>query len=175
MEMQERTGLSASGFCQDTIIYPDGTKEVLEGSNLVVNTFPVLLQLLLKRQSGYNGITYWAVGSGNDSWDSSTPSPALSDTRLTNEIGRVSIDAANISFLDPNLNVTTTPTNIILITRTFSTSECNGKWREFGLFGGNATSTLNSGIMVNHRMHGVITKTSEIAVERKLRFTINLT
>ena len=144
------------------------------GHNLVVNTALNLIMALLKRQSGYSGIQYWAVGSGASSWDSSLPSPTAGDTRLTAEIGRVAIDPSEIVFLNGSLQVSSTPTNIIQITHTFGVNDCNGSWREFGIFGGNATASANSGIMINKRNHEVITKTSEMTVERVMRFTLSL-
>ena len=68
----------------------------------------------------------------------------------------------------------TTPSNILQVKRVFGEDECNGTWREFGIFGGNATSAANSGIMINKRHHGVITKTSDMTVERVMRFVLNL-
>lgn len=146
----------------------------IHGHNLVVNSFITLVMALLKRQSGYSGATYWAVGSGAESWDSSAPSPLSTATQLSNEIGRVAVDQSEISFLDSSFNVVTTPTNTIQIVHTFGTSDCNGKWREFGIFGGNASVTPNSGIMINKRHHSIITKTSEMTIERTMRFTLNL-
>jgi hypothetical protein len=148
--------------------------EERKGHNLVVNSVLKLIMCLLKNQSGYSGIQYWAVGSGASSWDSSMPSPDVNATRLTAEIGRVAIPSSEIVFLDSNNNVSSTPTNIIQITHTFGTADCNGVWREFGIFGGNATATANSGLMINKRHHAVITKTSEMTVERVMRFTLSL-
>lgn len=145
------------------------------GHNLVVNSFLRLVMCLLKRQSGYSGITYWAVGSGAASWDTTPVDPSLNNTTLTNEIGRVSVAAGEMSFLNSNYEVVTSPTNIIQVTHTFGTSDCNGVWREFGLFGGNATGSRNSGIMVNNRRHAILTKTDEMTVERTMRFTLSLT
>ena len=156
-------------------IYKNGRLvDEIVGHNLVVNSFLNLVMCLLKQQSGYSGIQYWAVGSGSSSWDSSLPTPSAGDTRLTAEIGRVAISPSEIVFLDSNLNVSSSPTNIIQITHTFGTGDCNGKWREFGIFGGNATATANSGLMINKRNHDVITKTNEMTVERVMRFTLNL-
>lgn len=156
-------------------IFKNGTLvEERKGHNLVVNSILKLIMCLLKNQSGYSGIQYWAVGSGASSWDSSMPSPDVNATRLTAEIGRVAIPSSEIVFLDSNNNVSSTPTNIIQITHTFGTTDCNGVWREFGIFGGNATATANSGLMINKRHHAVITKTSEMTVERIMRFTLSL-
>lgn len=156
-------------------IYKNGVLvDEIHGHNLVVNSVLKLIMCLLKKQSGYSGIQYWAVGSGASSWDSSLPNPDINATRLTAEIGRVPISASEIVFLDSNYKVSSTPTNIIQITHTFGTGDCNGTWREFGIFGGNATASTNSGLMINKRHHAVITKTSEMTVERIMRFTLSL-
>lgn len=144
------------------------------GHNLVVNSFLNLVMCLLKQQSGYTGIQYWAVGSGASSWDTSMPTPELTATRLTAEIGRVPISADELAFLDQDYKVVSTPTNILQISHTFGADDCNGVWREFGIFGGNATAVLNSGIMINKRHHSVITKTEEMSIERIMRFTLSL-
>lgn len=144
------------------------------GHNLVVNSFLNLVMCLLKQQSGYTGIQYWAVGSGASSWDTSMPTPELTATRLTAEIGRVPISADELAFLDQDYKVVSTPTNILQISHTFGADDCNGVWREFGIFGGNATAVLNSGLMINKRHHSVITKTEEMTIERIMRFTLSL-
>lgn len=166
--------IKMTGQITDRIFKNGVLVEERVGHNLVVNTALNLIMALLKRQSGYSGIQYWAVGSGASSWDSGLPSPTAGDTRLTAEIGRVAIDPSEIVFLNGSLQVSSTPTNIIQITHTFGVNDCNGKWREFGIFGGNATASANSGIMINKRNHEVITKTSEMTVERVMRFTLSL-
>lgn len=156
-------------------IYKNGELvDVIEGHNLVVNSFLKLVMALCKGQSGYGGISYWAVGSGATSWDTSMPDPEINASRLTAEIGRVPISASDIKFLTADLVETSSPTNILQIKHTFGPSDCNGKWREFGLFGGNASGTANSGIMINKRHHSVITKTNEMSIERTMTFTLNL-
>ena len=163
-----------TGEIIDRIHYKDGRVEEHKGHNLVVNSFLNLVMCLLKKQGGYSGIQYWAVGSGASSWDNSMPTPEIGATRLTAELGRVPISASEISFLDSNYNKVSTPTNIIQIEHTFGANDCNGVWREFGIFGGNASATANSGIMINKRHHAVITKTEEMTVERIMRFTLSL-
>lgn len=144
------------------------------GHNLVVNSFLNLVMCLLKQESGYSGLQYWAVGSGNSSWDDNTPTPEIDATRLTSEIGRVPISINDLRFLDSNYNEVSNPTNILQISHTFGINDCNGTWREFGIFGGNATEILNSGIMINKRHHAVINKTDEMTIDRIMRFTLNL-
>lgn len=157
-------------------IYKRGTLiDVREGHNIVVLSFLRLVMCMLKHQTGYSGIQYWAVGSGADSWDTSMPEPTIDATRLTQEIGRVPISIEDMAFLTPEFEISNIPTNIIQVRRLFTETECNGVWREFGLFGGNATPTVNSGLMVNKRHHAILTKTSDMTVERIMRFTLTLT
>lgn len=156
-------------------IYKNGVLvDEIHSHNLVVNTFLNLVMCLMKQQNGYGGLQYWAVGSGSPSWDNTAVNPDINATRLTQEIGRVPLSADCFSFLNADFEPTNIPSNILQIKRLFTESECNGSWREFGIFGGNATSVANSGIMINKRHHGVITKTSEMQVERIMRFVLNL-
>ena len=168
------SGLHMTGQITDRIYKNGVLVDEIVGHNLVVNSFLNLVMCLLKQQNGYSGIQYWAVGSGASSWDSNMPTPDIGATRLTAELGRVPISASEISFLDSNYNVVSTPTNILQIKHTFGASDCNGVWREFGIFGGNATDSTNSGIMINKRHHAVITKTEEMTIERIMRFTLSL-
>lgn len=144
------------------------------GHNLVVNSFLNLVMCLLKQQNDYSGLQYWAVGSGSASWDSQLPTPEIGATRLTAEIGRVPLSLSDFAFLNDDYEVVNFPTNILQISHIFTENDCNGVWREFGIFGGNATTTFNSGIMINKRHHAVLTKTTEMQVERIMRFTLNL-
>lgn len=161
------------GIVKDRILDAEGNliEERDWDSNLVVNTASVVIAALMMGLSGYAGCTWWAVGSGSSSWDTSPPNPSNTDSVLTNEVYRKQIPAGAISFIDSNGNVTATPTNTIQIQITFGTSEANYPLREFGIFGGNATSTANSGLMINHKIHPVITKTSAIQLQRTLKFT----
>lgn len=170
----ENGGFVMTGQITDRIFKDGVLVEERVGHNRIVNSVLPLIMGLLKKQSGYTGISYWAVGSGASSWDTTTPNPDVTATQLTNEIGRVAIPASEMTFLTDAYEETTTPTNIIQIKHLFGTSDCNGTWREFGLFGGNATSTANSGFMVNKRHHDVLTKTSDMTIERTMRFTLTL-
>ena len=163
-----------TGQITDRIFKNGEFVEEIVGHNLVINSFLNLVMCLLKHQNGYTGIQYWAVGTGAESWDSTMPSPSIEATRLTSELGRVAILPSEITFLDGAYNEVSTPTNIIQIKHTFGVNDCNGVWREFGIFGGNATADANSGIMINKRHHAVITKTEEMTIERTMRFTLSL-
>ena len=170
----EKTDLRMTGESIDRIFKNGVLVDEIHGHNIVVNSMLNLVMCLFKQQSGYKGLQYWAIGSGASSWDTTSVSPEITATRLTKEIGRVALDDSCFSFLTPEYGVSQTPTNILQIKKSFGENDCNGEWREFGIFGGNATSSANSGILINKRHHKIITKTSEMTVERTMRFVLNL-
>lgn len=175
MIIKDSNNVHMTGHITDKIYDKDGNLiKVVEGHNLVVNQFVKLVMALCKGEEGYNGIQYWAIGSGNEEWDTAPIEPAINASRLDNEIGRVAIDPSEIKFLSSDYTESEVPTNMLEIKHTFGVDDCNGEWREFGIFGGNATDEVNSGIMVNKRHHPVITKTTEMTIERTMRFTLNL-
>ena len=105
----------------DKITYPDGTQEVIEHTNTVVDDCSRLIASLMKGQDGYKGITYWAVGSGAGTWDNANPpAPTVGDTKLFNETFRKAIKASDITFLDSNDNPTTSITNKLQIKVVFT-------------------------------------------------------
>lgn len=166
--------VSMTGHIIDKIYKNGKLIDVIEGHNIVVNSFTKLAMALIKGESGFSGATYWAVGSGEASWDTSLPDPKASEVLLTNEIGRVALNASDIVFLNNDLSVSNVPTNMLQIKHLFGKNDCNGKWREFGIFGGNATADINSGILIDKKHHAIVTKTSDMTIERTLRFTLNL-
>lgn len=168
-----KTKIHMTGHIVDRIYKNGKLIDVIEGHNLVVNSFLKFVMSLCKGESGYSGMKYWAVGSGESSWDTEMPDPEINAVRLTTELGRVEILTSEISYLNADMTVSQTPTNIIQIKHIFGPNDCNGKWREFGIFGGDATGTANSGIMINKRHHGLINKTNEMSIERTMTFTIS--
>lgn len=170
----EKMNRSIIGEYVDTIYHADGRVEVREAQNCIINDIGKLIACLFKGQTGYSRLGYWAVGSGSDSWDNVNPTPAQpTDTGCINELGRIAIPSENIVFLDSSNKQTTSVTNRLQITLTFTESDCNGVWREFAIYGGNATATRGSGIAINHKNHGILVKTSSMVVERQIRFTFN--
>ena len=104
------------------------------------------------------------------SWSNDAPpSPTTGDTKLLVETFRKAINPSDIVFLDSSNQPTDTITNKLQITVLFGESEANGELREFGLFGGNATGTANSGFMINRKIHPLIYKTSGMKLERIIR------
>ena len=156
---------NAKGEFRDIIRYADGTVEVTEWTrNTIVNDCTKAIAYALAQKGG---ATYWAIGSGADSWDSSMPNPNPTDTQLVKEIGRKAIPNSAIKFLTSSGAESSTPTNILQITLVFGAEELNGKWREFAIVGGNATSSANTGILINHKHHGLIHKTNSMEIERQ--------
>lgn len=161
----------------DTHKYEDGRVEPGQhgefewGWNQIQNSFATLLAAWCRGEAGYDRITFVGIGSGNVSWDTTPPTQSYSDTTLTTEYFRKAVTQANIVYIDPVTNLPTggTPSSKIEITVTLLTSEANGAMREFGLFGGTATSTLDSGQMVNWIVHSRIDKDSSLEIERKIR------
>ena len=88
-----------------------------------------------------------------------------------NETYRKAITPENITFIDADNTPTSEVTNKLQVSVTFNEDEANGELREFALFGGKATDSLNSGLMVNHKIHPIIFKTDGMILERLIRLT----
>lgn len=141
-------------------------------SNIIVNTASILIARLLKDSNEPTaGISFLGVGSGNDGWDPfDPPAPTTSQTLLENEFYRKSISTS--TFVDPQTaEPTTVPTNIVDYATTFSEAEAVGPIMELALFGGEASSTTNTGTMLNWRTFPVINKTNAMTLTIIFRIT----
>lgn len=168
-------GKKFTGEVFDTLIniHTGEKKEIYQSFNIVVKDISKLIAALFKTEPGYGGLSYWEVGSGNASWnDTAPPPPTEDDKELLTPTYRKAIAPSDINFLDASNNIVNVPTNKLEVSVTFGSSEANGYLREFGIFGGNATSTLKSGIMINRKTHGLIFKTSSLELKRTIRFTL---
>lgn len=124
-----------------------------EGHNLITDGMRNVLAALLAGQGGYSGVQYWAVGSGDAGADPlSPPAPSPSDTKLAVETGRVPV---TISFVDDFGEATTgnALSKHVKIQAVFDKGIATGQNSEFGLFGGNASGTAESGILLNRVTH----------------------
>lgn len=162
------------GEWQDTLKYADGRKEVRSGAfkpNQIQNMFATLLATWCRGESGYDRITYFAVGHGDVSWDTAPPTQPYSQTTLEDEYFRKAIPQGDIVYVDPETGIPTggTPSSKIEITVTLTSGEANGTLREFGLFGGTATAALDSGEIVNWVVHNRIDKDTSLEIERIVR------
>lgn len=176
MAYEEQLEKKFIGEVEDTIIHvATGEREKLDISyNVVVDRASILIASLLKGETGFTGIGFWEVGSGASTWpDDNPPSPLKGDTALLLPTFRKAILPADIKFITSGDVVTTTPTNRLEVKVKFGVSEANGYLREFGIFGGKGAvaGTLGSGYMVNRKTHGAIFKTTDIELERVIRFS----
>ncbi len=89
------------------------------------------------------GIFALAVGTGDVGWNTNNP-PAATNTQrsLYNEIARKKI--ATSTFVTSNGSVSSSPTNIVDFTTTFSESEAVGGICEMGLIGGDNSTNMNT-------------------------------
>lgn len=127
---------------------------------------------------GFNGITYLAIGSGLVGWDVTPPMLDVTDTTLTTEYFRKAVGIPDLNFVDPTLPSGSPP--IGTASRKFSVvvtllpAEANGAMREFGLFGGQATGALDSGLIFNNVAHALINKDVSLTITRTIEIEILL-
>lgn len=147
---------------------PDGKFEW--GWNQIQNTFRTLLACWSRAEPGYDRIGFMGIGTGLIGWDTVPPTQSFDQTILESEYYRMTIPQGDIIFIDPVTgDPSVTPTNKLEITVNIGYSDANGTMREFGLFGGTATSSLDSGEIVNWIVHDRIDKTSGFEIQRKVR------
>ena len=175
---KEKANITAKGEYVDYIYKNGELVEVKEGHNIVVNCCSKLIASLIAGKTS-SGALYWAIGSGNSDWDAlydanNPPAPTEDAVQLVNEIARISLNNSNFKFVDESGNEVSDmiPTNRIKCTISVGEEVANGKWREFGLFGGGTASpSSNTGIMIDHVYHNVFNKSNEFSVTRVLTLT----
>lgn len=143
--------------------------------NTITVGMTILLAGLMKNDPGFTGgILQHAQGTGLPAWDVTLPTPLFSQTQLVNEYFRKAPDS--ISYVDSMGVPTLDRTNSILIRTTLDFNEANGGdnlgrfIREQGIFGGDATATLNSGFMADAINHKARFKDSTVKIIRFIRF-----
>jgi len=141
------------------------------GYNQIQNTFAELLAAWCRMESGYDRIGFMGIGSGLVGWDATPPAQPYATATLTTEYFRKTIPQVDIVFIDKTTNIPTggTVSSKIEITVTLASADANGTMREFGLFGGTATSALDSGEMINWIIHSRIVKDVSLEIQRKVR------
>jgi hypothetical protein len=169
---KDRAKLSFKGYWHDKITYLDSGKvEVRPWQyNQIQLAAAVVAATALSRQpelTAYTGMGYLAVGSGLVGWDTVPPTILTSQTTLTTETFRKAISASNLSFVDAlGGSVSATPTRFYRLVVQLGSSEANGTLREFGIFGGDATLTFDSGSIFNHIVNSRIDKDSNMVIDR---------
>lgn len=142
-----------------------------ETPNVIVDGASTLIARLLKEAgTSVKGIEYLAVGVGDAAWNlQMPPSPTPDRTRLYKEIARKRVSYSQ--YVNPTTGQPSEdPTNIVDYVFTFNEGEAVGPLVECGMFG-NATSDLNSGILVNYRTFPVLNKTEEMSFSIVFRIT----
>lgn len=144
--------------------------EKVEFKNLIVNSASTLMAQRMAPSASTstttagdfiaNGLQYLAVGTGvqetgTTGYDYMNPQPAaVTNTKLRSELYRKGF--TSWSFIDPSTgNTVSTATNILQVVTTFLESEAVGALVEMGLFGGNATTTKDTGFMFNYKTFAV--------------------
>lgn len=148
--------------------------EEKHGTNIIVNSASVLIARLLKdNHEPDGGITYLAVGTGGVGWNlQNPPQPTTTQTKLENEIARKAFTTEDVTFIDPDTgDPTVVATNVVDFTATFAETEAVGPLVEMGLFGGDASSSLDSGTEINYRTFPVINKTNSMTLTIIFRIT----
>ena len=147
-------------------------------SNRILNNCDRLLAALLKGEVGMEGLLYWAVGEGQPIWDDLLPNPQSTNTQLTQEVARFPLAPGQINYIDDQGNFSIIPTQRleILLDIDGSTLVDSGfqSLREFGLFGGDATTAPDSGFMINQVIHPRIDVAPGMTLSRTLQLTFTL-
>lgn len=138
--------------------------------NTIVDSAWPLIAGLLKNQPRWHGIRFWAVGEGRPEWDNAHVGAYPGTERLENEVHRQAIAPEDIVYLDEKGAEAPGPTTQIEICADFAGQD--QILREFGLFGGNASKTRNSGRLINYVIHPRIKLESGATLTRRLRLSL---
>lgn len=149
-------------------------------SNLIVIGFGFLVaSLLIGGAVNSFPISYWAVGEGQgDFWDDLTSTQRQSKSvfsRRTLYTETFRVGTTNV-FIDEDDNEVPPdpPTNRVEVRAVFG-PEVTGSLREFGIFGGAASATADSGLMIDHKSHQVIHVNESIGLQQVLIRALRLT
>ena len=171
---QKETKVASTTAMWRSIIYRkdektgEVTKQVTPWkNNLIVDNCYVLQAITFKNEM--TGLQYMTFGQGNPAWDPVPPAPSATDTTLYDEIFRYELQAGDFVYLDAGLVVVVGPERRIRVTGVLDYGDAIGSYiREFALFGGNATATLDSGYMANVIRAERFMKTGAIRLEREV-------
>ena len=167
---------SPQGKFQDTLIDIDGNViwQTPWQPNLIVDGLRRVLAALMKGEG--QALTFWAVGTGQDSWDSLPPVLPSDDerrqiTQLYRETKRKPIPPDQMIFVG---GTPSSPSNQLQIRVDFLAEDIpaigDRRLREFGLISG-GTADLNTGVLINHRIHPRIDLQEGLTLQRTLRLT----
>lgn len=165
------------GYYKTEIIYKNGKKYVTPESglnkNLVVDSAGALMAGLFMGDNNFNyGNIYLAYGTGSASWDAlqdkGKSNETVDTTILENEIFR-KLPTTKTFITALGGSSTNDRTEFVRLTYDFDDTEMVGETlREFGLFGGDATSALESGVLFDYVIHTAFYKDAEIKTFRRI-------
>ena len=145
--------------------------------NTIVQNFGVLVAALLLGDYLTEGIQFHAVGTGLAAWDITLPTAVSSqNTLVTEAIRKVPDEIVFLDVYDADLPAGQRSNKIeIRTTFDFTDGPAGGlNIREQGLFGGDATSTADSGLMLNAINNIAIFKDELIRVIRFIALEIRV-
>ncbi len=133
---QEYLSIKCNVTCVATDPRTGRVLDIIKGHNLVTTAGKVLLARMLAEEAGWDtGITYLAIGTGNNA-------PALTDTTLQTETARKTVAS-------PVYRVS----NRLQFKAYFPSADCNVYVKEVALVGhSTATAALNSGELFNRAL-----------------------
>jgi hypothetical protein len=173
------------GQWRDQVIKKDsetGEERLIEdtgwkANQIVTNVQPLLAGLMANEVSFTGGILFSAQGRGDPSFDITLPTPSFSETSLRDEFFRKEPDS--IVFIDEDTGNPAGPgiiTRVIRVKTIIEFNEANGEFiREQGLYGGTATTTLDSGLLANLIFHEARFKDNTIKIIRFIQLTFDAT
>lgn len=140
--------------------------------NTKMNASATLFAALAANDPGQSGILKHAQGRGDVGWGGTPPAVNPADTTLFDEIDRKTPDS--IVYLDLFDVVVAGPTNIIRVRTTYGLADLAGEdLREQALFGGTATATIDSGIIINVIRHAPLFKSGAVQLVRNVKLTFS--
>lgn len=141
-------------------------------SNVIAYTAWAVVAALLRNDAAMRGVLFCAVGSGAPEWDTHAPVAATGTARLRTERDRRPLDRNAFAYLDGRGAPATRPTDRLEITARFAGTDESLVLREFGLFGGDATATTNSGYLINYVIHPRLELRAGRTLTRRVRLTL---
>lgn len=149
--------------------FKDGSINERKLKNIIVDNATIVIAQLLKNDN-VNGLTHLAIGTGDLAWDKQNPPDAShNQTQLNSELYRKAF--ASSRYIAGG-STSLSPTNVIELETVYDYDEANGALCEMGLFGINATNTLQSGMMFNARNFSVVNKDDNSTLTFVWRITI---
>jgi hypothetical protein len=144
------------------VLPKDNIADEMHVKNLIVDMASRFMAKRMRPGTSWgNGIGYLEVGTGVGTGNTQAPqSESVSQTRLRASLARKAI--TSWTYLDSNNNPTASETNVLQLTTTFNENEAVGAIVEMGLFGGDASTSLNTGFMFNYKTFPVWNKQNDM-------------